>query len=245
MAKERISEESVASASQVQIVQVLIDMDDERVLQFNSDDKVVLQWDVNSFRELPPVVEKQLRYENLKEYIIVQQKVKEKAQKATSTISGFETPRMAMQDIHEYRLKIRERKGWHGYWAAPGPDLDMRMAIGAYKQVHKKAEKKGPDGKVLRDSNGAEIYEDVQPGYENGEVLKIVDSDGKVELVALECPIEFYQDVVNDMSSASVARYSKQEENFAQTIAEKVNGNVKQDHRIKVYGGDDAREIRV
>ena len=233
MAKERVSEESVADMSQVQIVQVLIDMDDERVLQFNSDDKVVLHWDESSFRELPTIVEKQLRYENLKAYTITQQKVKEKAQKAIGSISGFEVPRMKMQDIHEYRLKVRERKGWHTYWAAPGPDFDMRMAIGAYHQVRKHKTKGDED-----------LEPDVEPGYETGEVLKLLDGEGKVELIAMECPEEFYQDVINDMSSASVARYSKQEENFAQTIEEQVNVHVKKDQRMKVYGANE-REVKI
>jgi hypothetical protein len=226
MAKIDKVEDSVNVGAQLQSVKVLIDMTDERILQFNQDSKVRLTWDEGSFRELPEVIEKQLTFENAKAYIIVQQRVKEKAEKAAATITGFEAPMLDMQDWAQYKLNIRKRAGWHSYWAAPGADFDMRMGIGVYKQVRKH--------KV--DALGNDLEPSAAPGDETGEVLKILDGDNKVELIALECPEEFYLKVIDSMSKQSVARYQSQKEGFEQTIEEQVNVHVKKDHRMKVFG---------
>ena len=234
MARNDKEKESVKDVVQVQTVQVNIDMSDERILQFNQDEKVELVWSEKSFRELPKVIENQLRLDNFKSYVICQQKVKDAAKKAATSITGFEKPKMTLKDFASYRLQTRNRPGWHSYWAAPGADFDMRMAIGAYKQIRKH--------KV--DASGNDLEPDVEAGMETGEVLKIFDGDGKVELIALECPEEFYQEVINEMSDSSVARYKSQNENFAQTIEEEVNVHVKKEQRVKVYGEGD-REIKV
>jgi hypothetical protein len=226
--------QGVLDSGQVQSVQVTIDMTEERLLQFNQDEKVRLVWDEDGFRELGEVIERQLSYDNLKSYLIVKQKVEAKAKKAVETITGFEPAKLQLQDWATYRLKIRERKGWHPYWASPGADFDMRMALGVYKQVRKH--------KV--DGQDKDLEPDVKAGEETGEVLKLLDGDNKVELVAMECRQEFYEEVVSDMSKQSVARFTNQNESFASTIEEEINVRVPKDHRMKVYGEGD-REIKV
>jgi hypothetical protein len=234
MAKNEKDALGVGDSAQVQVVQVTIDMTDERLLQFNQDPKVRLEWSEDGFRELAEVIERQLSYDNVKSYLVAKQHVKERAAKAVETITGFEPARLQLQDWATYRLKIRERRGWHPYWASPGADFDMRMALGVYKQVRKH--------KV--DGKDNDLEPNVRPGDETGEVLKLLDGEGKVELIALECPEEFYSSVIADMSSQSVARYKNQNESFAETIEEEVNTRVPKDHRMKVYGEGD-REIKV
>ena len=225
---------SVKVDEQVQVVKVNIDMTEERLLQFNQDDKVRLEWDEAEFRELGEVIERQLSYDNLKSYLIVKQNVARKAKVAVETITGFEPAKLQLQDWATYRLKIRERKGWHPYWASPGADFDMRMALGFYKQVRKHNV----------DGQDKDLEPTVAPGQETGEVLKLLDGENKVELIAMECPEEFYQEVVRDMSSQSVARFKNQNESFASTIEEEINTRVPKDHRMKVFGDGD-REIKV
>jgi hypothetical protein len=234
MTKNSETGNSVVKNEQVQVVHVNIDMTRERLLQFNQDEKVRLVWDEDEFKELEEVIERQLSYENLKNYLIVKQHVVEKAKKAASTITGFEPAKLQLQDWASYRLKIRERKGWHPYWASPGADFDMRMALGVYHQVRKHK----------TDTYGKDLEPDVEPGYESGEVLKLLDGDGKVELIALECPLEFYEEVINDMSTKSVARFKRQNESFAETIEEEINVRVPKDHRMKVYGEGD-KEVKI
>lgn len=244
MAKNGDIRENVSDVKQVQIVQVLVDMTDERILQFNADGKVQLVWKEDSFRELPEVIERQLSFENFKNYLVVKQHKKEAADAAVAQITGFEKPMLQLQDWANYRLRIRERRGWHSYWAAPGADFDMRIASGYYVQVRKPKELKDASGKIMRDANGAEMVEQVEPGQENGEVVKLLDGEGKVELIALECPIEFFEAVIKDASDKSVARFKNQNENFAQTIEEEINVKVPKDHRMKVFGEGD-KEIKV
>ena len=224
----------VKVGEQVQVVKVNIDMTEERLLQFNQDDKVRLEWDEAEFRELGEVIERQLSYDNLKSYLIVKQKVVDKAKVAVETITGFEPAKLQLQDWATYRLKIRERKGWHPYWASPGADFDMRMALGFYKQVRKH--------KV--DALDKDLEPNVKAGEEMGEVLKLLDGENKVELIAMECPEDFYQEVIDDMSRQSTARFRNQNENFASTIEEEINTRVPKDHRMKVFGEGD-REIKV
>lgn len=227
------NENSVNASSQVQIVQVNIDMSDERILQFNSDRSVKLQWNAKEFRKLNREVVEQLVFDNAKSYVLAEQKF-DVAKAASEQITGFETPKMDLQDWASYRLRTRVRRGWHTYWAAPGADFDMRMGCGYYRQIRKHAE----------DANGNDKEPDVEPGYENGEVLKILDGEGKVELIALECPEEYFGAIISDVAGRSQARFKSRKEDLEATLEEVVNRHVDKDHRVSVGGDGLVEEAR-
>jgi len=107
-------------------------------------------------------------------------------------------------DTYTARLKIRPRRGWHQYWAAPGEDYERCMASGAYTQVRMPTDEQKRNG-----------YE---PGEENGEVLKIVNTEGKIELVALECRMEDYEEYLHWMEQESTRRYMAIKEDYYNSI---------------------------
>lgn len=116
-------------------------------------------------------------------------------------IEIVENPLGNSSSAYAHRLKIRQRTGWHTYWAKPGADYERCMASGAYTQVRKPSDK--------------QLNEGYEPGYEDGEVLKIMDSEGKVELIALECREEAYQQYLKWMSQQSAMRYGAIKTDYA------------------------------
>ena len=102
------------------------------------------------------------------------------------------------------RLALRARTGWHQYWASPGEDYERCMSSGVYTQVREPTEQQVRDG-----------YE---PGTESGEVKKILTSEGKIELIALECPLDAYTEYLNWMSQESTRKYMAVKENFHHSI---------------------------
>jgi len=101
-----------------------------------------------------------------------------------------------------YRLKIRPRRGWHQFWKSPGVDFEMAIA-GPYKKVRKQK-----DG------------EEQEPGYENGEVLKLLDGEGKVELIAVECLLEMYEKHLEAMARKSSRMLVGAKEDFFRATEE-------------------------
>lgn len=98
------------------------------------------------------------------------------------------------------RLHIRPRTGWHQYWATPGEDYERCINSGTYTQVREP----GKPGE--------------KPGYESGEVKKILNAEGKIELIALECPLDAYEEYLNWMSQESSRKYMAVKGNFAQAV---------------------------
>lgn len=211
-------------AEKGQQVLVNVDRSNEQVLQFNLDKGIELVWDELSFRELPEEVERQLSYKNLKNYLVVQTKVKEKAKKAAGVVR-IENPINPLGMNSEFRLRIRERRGWHPCWKTPGLELDAALA-GPYTQVRKlKVEGKNKDG--------SDKFEKVEPGYETGEVLKLMDENGKVELVAVECPLEMFEKYREWMAAKSRQMYGANKDRFAENV-EQLNTKLERDKRMKV-----------
>ena len=102
------------------------------------------------------------------------------------------------------RLAHRKRPRWHQYWASPGEDYERCMTSGVYTQVREPTEQQRRDG-----------YE---PGTESGEVRKILTSEGKVELIELECPLDAYVEYLNWMSQESTRQHTIVKENFYRNI---------------------------
>lgn len=214
------SDRSVSTESSVryQVFKVSRDISNEKVLQLNIDEKVVMEWDVESFRELPEDVELQLRPKNLKNYLTVKIRIGERVKEVEEKIAVDDDDLDDMDFMADYRLRTRQRRGWHTYWAAPGPDFDRCVASGYYKQIRKQLED-----------------EDREPGYENGEVLKILDGDGKVELIAMECPVEYYEKRIQRMATKSKERYAANKEAFATVVEEEINVRAPREARMNVY----------
>jgi hypothetical protein len=210
---------STESSGRSQTYEVKRDTSDEKVLQLNVDSNVILIWSEDSFRELPESVELQLKPQNMRNYLkvkmIIEARVKNVEEKA---IVSNDDDLDDMEFMADYRLRTRERRGWHTYWAAPGPDFDRCIASGHYKQIRKQLE-----------------GEDREPGYENGEVLKLLDGEGKVELIALECPMEYYQKRIQRMATKSQERYAANKEAFASVVEEEINVRAPREARMNVY----------
>lgn len=214
-----------------QKVIITFDRTDEQVLQFNMDKNLVLNWDEDRFRELPETVTRQLSYENLVAYLVVQTHVKEKKEgkKKPSKIEVQSINPLGMNT--SYRLRIRERSGWHQCWKAPGGELEAALA-GPYKQIRKQK----ATGK--KDAYGEEVLETEEPGYENGEVLKILNDENKVELVAVECTEEVFKAGMEWQAKESRSRYRANTDKFTTTI-EEINTGLSKDHKMKVLGNDE------
>ena len=216
----------------VQKVNITRDRTDEQVLQFNLDGGLELVWDEDSFRELPETVERQLSYQNLKNYLKVQFDARQKAGKAAGVVA-VDNPLNPLGMNSDFRLRIRQRAGWHQCWKTPGNELDAALG-GPYRQVRR------PKDTGEKDKYGEVVPEKVEPGYENGEVLKIMDENGKVELVAVECPQGLYEEYLEYMARKSRGMYSANEEKFEQNI-EELNRKLDKDHRIGVINEREGR----
>ena len=220
----------------VQNVKVSRDRTNEQVLQFNADPGMVLQWDPEDFRELPPEVERQLTFDNLKNYLKAQYVAKEKATAAAATRVEVANPLNPLGMNSEFRLRIRERRGWHQCWKTPGMELDAALA-GPYRQVRKQALAKDKEGKQLYDKHHQMLYEDKEPGYENGDVLKLQDENGKTELVAVECPAEMFEKYLEYMAEKSRLMYGANKNRFVENV-EEMNRHLDSDKRIGVMDGE-------
>jgi hypothetical protein len=226
-----MKDNGVRKAASKQKITITVDRTNEQVLVFNQDKDIELVWVEDSFRELPEEVERQLRHDNLKRYLIVQTLVSEKAKRAVSEpkIESMIDP-LGMNS--DFRLRIRSRRGWHQCWKTPGNEFDAAMQ-GPYKQVRKQAEMKGKDGKAVLDKWGQPKLEEKEAGEENGEVLKLIGEDGKVELIATECPQELFGKHVEWMAEKSRAMYDSNKDKFRESV-ETLNVNLEKSKRMKV-----------
>ena len=208
-------ENGVAEVEKVQIVNVNFDKSDEAVLQLNLDKGFVLEWSHESFRKLPEKVWKQLKPENMRNYLKAEG-IFEAVYRVNNAerVEVVDNPFNPIEGNADYRLKIRERKGWHGAWKAPGIELDSAL-LGPYVQVRKPKE-------------GTKE----QPGEETGEVLKILDSEGKVEAVAVECREDAIKKYKEWMSQQSRKRYDGIKSEFAAGVSSINRGLSKSEGRI-------------
>ena len=226
----KVGDNGVGGKEMRQTIKVGVDMEDGQVLVWNVDKDVVLVWDEEGFRELPESVERQLRHENLKNYLVVQVKVKERASKAIQgpKMSGLIDP-LGMNT--EFRLRIRARRGWHQCWKTPGNELDAALA-GPYRQVRKQKES------GAKTVYGEVVLEKEDAGYENGEVLKLMDENAKVELVAVECPEELFQGHLGWMAEKSRQMYDGNKSRFRENV-ETLNVKLERGKRMTVIDDGD------
>jgi hypothetical protein len=212
--KGAVKENRSAKVEQVQEVLVTVDRSDEQILQFNVDRGVRLVWDVGSFRKLPEAVVDQLTVENMKAYVRAEALAEaKKPVKVEVMRNPLQNP---LTGYAETREKIRERKGWHQTWANPGRDFDAKMA-GPYKQVREPTEEQKRKG--------------YQPGEENGEVLKRITADGKVEAIALECEEHLFKAYLKWMADASSQRKTGIKQDFF-TSVETLNKGLHRSQRV-------------
>lgn len=209
-------ENGSAGVEQRQKVTVGVDRNNEQVLQLNIDTGVQLVWDPKDFRKLPNAVVDQLSRENLKAYLKAEGAAE--ALKPQGKVEVMRNPLLSnpLSGYAESREFIRARRGWHQYWANPGRDFDERMR-GPYRQV-----------RVPTDEQKKAGYE---PGEENGEVLKRLDGEGKVEAIALECPQDQYEAYLQWMADASGLAKTTVKRNFAKRV-EEINRDLPADMRV-------------
>lgn len=208
----KTEEKRVAKAERIENITVGIDRTDDVILQLNLDKGVQLEWDELSFRKLPAAIVEQLRPANMKAYLIAETKAEEHARR----VAKLELPKNPLSPLSGYseaRERIRARAGWHQCWANAGRDFDDKMR-GPYKQVRKQK-----DG------------ENQPAGEENGEVLKRLDGEGKVEAIALECPEHLYLKYLEWMSSQSGVRKTGVKSDFFAAV-EGINRELPRDQRI-------------
>ncbi len=183
-------------------VLVSIDISDDKVLEYNKMDGIRLSWDPYAFRTLSDEIVVQLTEENRQAYYKAKFQADDRAREV-ERIAQQELEVMSPLEMNSsYRLNIRPRRGWHQCWKSPGVDFDMAIA-GPYKQVRKQK-----DG------------EEQEPGYENGEVLKLLDGEGKVELIAVECPLEMYEKHLEAMARKSSRMLVGAKEDFFRATEE-------------------------
>jgi len=220
----KVKENGAGKVEQGQVVAVDVDKSDSEILQLNLDKKVQLVWGAGQFRKLDEAVWKQLSPDNMKEYLKAEA-VFDMEQKAIAStkVEVLTDPFDPVEGDSNFRLKIRPRKGWHQCWKSPGMEFEAAMS-GPYKQVRKPTEQ--------------QKKEKFEPGYEDGEVLKIIDGKGDVELIAVECPEELFEKHKEYISQKSVRRFQKITEDYATGI-EGINREMKRkDGRIVPLDGD-------
>lgn len=200
MAKAKKS--GVGSAEIGRSMLISIDISDELVIEYNKKEGVRLSWDPFAFRALPNEVVVQLTEENREAYYRAKLQADERAREAERATARDLEVFSPLEMNASHRLNIRARRGWHQCWKAPGVEFDLAMA-GPYKQVRKQKE-----------------GETAEPGYENGEVLKLFDGDGKVELIAVECPAELYEQHLEAMARKSSRMLVGAKEDFFQATEE-------------------------
>lgn len=219
----KVKENGAGKVEQAQVVAVSVDRSDSEILQLNLDKKVQLAWSSAQFRKLDEAVWKQLSPDNMKEYLKAEAVFDMEQRAINSTrVEVLSNPFNPIEGDSEFRLKIRARKGWHPCWKSPGMEFEAAMA-GPYKQVRKPTDAQKKDG--------------FEPGYESGEVLKIVDAKGDVELIAVECPEELFEKYKEYVSQKSVRRFQKITEDYASGIEDINRGMKRKDGRIVPLDG--------
>lgn len=212
----------VTGVEQQRVVTVSVDMEKAEILRLDATPGVKLVWDPFQWKELPQEVLKELSPESMEAYFKAKADVALRAKKAEGLVLGeMVSP---LESRASYRLKIRARRGWHQCWKAPGQDFDVAMA-GPYKQVRKQKE-----------------GENQAPGEENGEVLKILDGEGKVELIAVECPLDLYEQHLEAMSQKSTRMYTATKERFFESV-EDINRGVS-DKSARIKAVDESGEVQ-
>lgn len=211
---------------QVRYETITVDTEVAQLLKLNATPGVKLVWDPFSFKELDADVLKQLNPEAMEAYFKAKADVDKRAKMAqASVLSEIVSP---LESRAGYRLKVRPRRGWHQCWKAPGQDFDVAMA-GPYKQVRKPTKEQEEKG-----------YE---PGEESGEVLKILDGEGKVELIAVECQEHFYKQHLEAMSQKSTRMYTATKERFFEGV-EDINRTIS-DKSARMKPVDESGEVQV
>jgi hypothetical protein len=203
---------------------ISIDLSDEVVLELDRKGEVALSWDPFSFRALKEETIKELSEESRVAYYKAKIEADERAKEAERKAQADLEVMSPLEMNSSHRLKIRARRGWHQAWKAPGVDFDTAMS-GPYKQVRKQKE-----------------GESEEPGYENGEVLKLYDGEGKVELIAVECPEELYQQHLLAMARKSSRMLVGAKEDFFRATEEI---NRKQSNRdSRIIATDESSELQ-
>lgn len=192
---------------------ISIDVEDSRVLEWDKAG-VVLTWDPYAFRALKDETVKELTEENRTAYYMAKIRADERAKEATRERERDLEVLSPLEMNAQFRLKIRPRRGWHQCWKSPGVDFDTAMS-GPYKQVRKQKE-----------------GEEQDPGYENGEVLKLLDGEGKIELIAVECPQEMYEKHLEAMARKSSRMLVGAKEDFFRATEEINRKQTSRDARI-------------
>ncbi|NJL70760.1 MAG: hypothetical protein HC888_03700 [Candidatus Competibacteraceae bacterium] len=194
-----------SGASRVELATITtvgVDVPDSVILEWNRDEKVELTWnpEPDLFRDLPESVWTKLRALNLANYIKMRER-KEAIQRARNAtqIEVVENPFNPVLGDAEAREIIRARQGWHQCWKNPGIQYDSALLAG-YVAVRKP----GKDGE--------------KPGEETGEILKRVDSENKVEAIAVETTQARLEQYYRWMSQESQKRYSGVREAYATGI---------------------------
>jgi hypothetical protein len=220
----KVKENGAGKVEQPQIVVVDVDRSDSEILQLNLDKKVQLTWSTGLFRKLDEAVWKMLSPDNMKEYLKAEA-VFDMEQKAIAStrVKVLTDPFDPIEGDSNFRLKIRARRGWHPCWKSPGMEFEAAMS-GPYKQVRKPTKE--------------QIEKGFEPGYESGEVLKIIDGKGDVELIAVECPEELFEQHKEYISQKSVRRFQKITEDYASGIEDINRGMKRKDGRIVPLDGD-------
>jgi hypothetical protein len=193
----------VAKMEPAQKVMVSFDKPNDIVLQLNMDSGVELQWNAHDFRKLPENVVELLRPTNMRNYLVAETQFNANKAKDAGKIEVLTNPMNPLSGYTEARERIRARKGWHQCWAGPGRDYEAKIS-GPYKQV--------------REPTEAQKRAGYEPGYEDGEVVKLLDGEGKVEAIAMECPQELFDKYLEWMSKKSGARKQEIKGDFFKSV---------------------------
>ena len=214
-----VKKEDVKKVEQKQRIIVSLDKSNEQILALESDPGIELDWDHRSFKKLPDEVTGRFKQETLKRYWIAEAKAEEYAREAVQKIQLAVNPLGNSMDSPNFKLKTRERKGWHTYWASPGADFERCMGCGKYKQIRKPTE--------AQEKSGFEV------GEESGEVIKLLTEDLKVELIALECREEHFQEYLRWMDETSSRKYGAIKTDYMEKVEDINRGVTRRGARLE------------
>ena len=215
-----VAKSGAVEAEQVQDVVIGIDRSDVVVLQLNTDKGLRMVWDADDFRKLGDEVVEGLRPDNMKNYLRAEALWSSREHiRNAHKVEVIENPFAPLGNEYEYKEYVRPRKGWKQAWKNPGRDLDAAL-VSVYQVVKKKGK------------------ESEKAGEETGETLKRLDSEGKVEAVAVECRMEHYQQYLEWMAQKSRGRFEGIKNDFGASV-EDLNRNMgKNEGRITPLDGE-------
>lgn len=211
---------SKKKASVKRNVPITMDNSVEEVVKLSKDEGVTMFFDPNSFLELPSEVVDELGFYSAQSYFQAKQVAENKA-KARENDRPLKYKDIQFLDPLSHspiqRIKLRERRGFHQSWKRPD-EIESAKEMGY---------------RVIRKPNPKKEHE--EPGKETGEVVELLDGEGKVEQIGVEIEEDIHNKHLNAIKAKSEYLRKGTVESLKETAERESRGAIK----VKDFSNDD------